>query len=216
MMMQATTAQPKPHQLGFRMEHDGGTISADTEEALTFFKAQLNAQKQRDAERAEHFPGTNRQQMTALCRLFPGLAAECSVLHPWDTDKFLLWAVGKGCSSGSAHAIRFVLQVWNSRVDWIDLLTRELKRDAPDNPNDRTLWKGLQLLKRRARQHLEDEGAEERKDGRSARVTEEHVHERLIAWFAVVAPFNVADAFSTWDEQHRQAFRTWANYPFFP
>lgn len=207
----------RPRQAAFSMEYAGGTITAESEEGLREFKAELDAQKRRAAELEKRFPGTGRQKMAALCRMFPTLAEHAVGIDPWNTDEFLVWAAGTSMGSGGVHAIRFVLQVWNSRVDWIDLLTKELRRDHPTAPNDRVLWDGLRKLKREAREQLETEAAHERLEGgRAAPVTDEAIKERLIGWFSTVAPFNVADAFSTWDAQHRKAFVAWAEYPFFP
>lgn len=202
---------------GISMEYDGGILTAESEEGLLEIKAELDAQKRRNAEREKRFPGTGRQKMATLCRMFPTLAEQASGIDPWNLDKFLVWAVETGICSGGVHAIRFVLQVWNSRTDWIDLLTKELRREQPADPNDRALWDGLRKLKRRAREHLEEEAADEKRErGRAAPVTEAAVEERLIGWFSTVGPFNVADAFSTWDANHRRAFSAWAEYPFFP
>ena len=215
--MTAAQTVSRPRRTEVSMEYDGGTITAESEEGLSLFKAELDAQKIRDAERAKRFPGSGRQQMTALCQLFPTLAEQADGIDPWNTDKFLVWAAGTGICSGGVHAIRFVLQVWNSRTNWIELLTKELRREQPADPNDHILWDGLRKLKRRAREHLETEADEDRRErGRGTPVTEAAVEERLIGWFATVAPFNVGDAFSTWDSSHRRAFIAWAEYPFFP
>lgn len=52
----------------------------------------------------------NRQRLVALARTFPTLTN--APLEPWDAERLDKWA--RTGSSGTVHAVRFVLAVWNS------------------------------------------------------------------------------------------------------
>jgi hypothetical protein len=202
----------------FSLEWSGGTVTGQDEASVRRCVADLEAQERKRDEMKQRFPGTNRQQMTALCRLFPTLADEANGIDPWNADTFALWAVSTGACSGALHAARFVLQVWNCSADWIAMLKREAERSKPDDKHDRPLWDGVQRLKAQARRDLEAEARDEaRERQRPARpVTDAQVEERLFGYFECLHPFNVCAAFGTWDDRHREAFRTWTRFPFFP
>lgn len=85
--------------------------------------------------------------MIRFARTFPTLADYVPAV--WDADALERAVYGGG--SGALHAARFVLEVFNSRIDWPRL-------------------------------------------GR----------------------FSVSEAFGTWDEAHREAFRAWTRYPWWP
>jgi hypothetical protein len=176
--------------------------------------ADLKKQKQRDQKRDEVFPGSDREKMTALCMKFPSLRGAKGV-KPWDATRFALWVVSDGHASGVIHSARFVLNVWNSRSDWPRTLREE---SVQQEPIDRPLWEGLQVLLREARKALEADaryGAKEH--GETYRApTQEQIRERVWGYFDALKPFNLCDAMATWDDAHREAFVLWAKNPFFP
>ncbi len=62
--------------------------------------------------------GGGRDGMTRLAQMFPTLR-EADGVAPWEPEALMRWAVSSGAlTSGSAHAVAFLLNVWNSRVDW--------------------------------------------------------------------------------------------------
>jgi hypothetical protein len=56
-------------------------------------------------------------KMSALARSFPTLHAAQGVV-PWQPEDLDRWASGPVPGSGALHAARFVLAVWNSRIEW--------------------------------------------------------------------------------------------------
>lgn len=200
----------------FSMEYDGGIVTGSNEAAVRAAVAQMNGERKRAQERDRVFPGEVRDKMSTLCRKFPTLSE--APIAPWDTDQFLLWVVLSAHCSAAYHASRFVLSIWNTSTDWVDLVRREASLASPENPRDRALWDGLQQLRKKAREHLE---ALVRHDvweyGRPVRaVSTAAVDAQLLGWLDVLKPFSVAAAFAVWDEEHRAAFRAWTQHPFFP
>jgi len=59
----------------------------------------------------------NRQNMAWLCRQFPTLRGAPGA-EPFDAIKLHAWARGGAGTSGNRHAVRFVLQVWDSAERW--------------------------------------------------------------------------------------------------
>jgi hypothetical protein len=56
--------------------------------------------------------------MTRLCRSFPTLRGVPGA-DPWNAMQLLEWlCTSGGVTTGSKHAARFVLQVWNPSTDW--------------------------------------------------------------------------------------------------
>lgn len=188
---------------------DGDVLVGTDPEILKEAAQQINAQRRRERETERFFPGTDQQKIAALCQKFPTLNQDVAFrgIDPWNVDKFLLWAVGGAHCSGEVYAIRFVLSVWNPSTNWIELLERELDRERPEDPRGRVLWDGLQRLRKKARDCLKDN-----EQPHSAADVERCVRD----WFQVVGPFSVTNAFGTWDDQHRGAFLTWCNHPFWP
>jgi len=134
-------------------------------EGLAFARAQMHATVRRAEAQAqlkrERWGDDPAGWISRLARRFPSLRDAVGI-DPWDALTFLRWSDGPQLTGGMAHAIRFVLQVWNASTDW-----REI---AAANGIDGT--------------HLD--------------------------------PFNVARAFQTWDDAHREAFLAWCEAPFFP
>ena len=181
---------------------------AEEAEIRAHIEAQLRASHQAADRRKELWPGNNKQQMTALCRLFPTLRDEAPI-DPFDPDTLLAWLCGTGACSGAKHAGRFVLEVWHTGTDWIDYLTRLAGRTTPpEDEETRALWRSIATWRRRAAADLQEE------KGRAARP--EEVEEGLRAYFQSAKPFSTVSAFGCWDEAHRRAFLTWCETPFFP
>lgn len=70
-------------------------------------------------QKRERWGDDNLQSMTRLVRRFPSLG-DADGIEPWDAIRFLRWACDADMTSGRLHAVRFVLQVWNSSTDWTD------------------------------------------------------------------------------------------------
>lgn len=58
--------------------------------------------------------------MRELMTTFPSLRY-ANVPDPWDALDFLKWTEGGHLTSGSLHAARFLLQVWNASTNWADV-----------------------------------------------------------------------------------------------
>lgn len=58
--------------------------------------------------------------MTALGKLFPTLQ-DAPGVDPWDVDALVAWLNGPAPGAGASAAGRFLLGVWNSRIDWTEL-----------------------------------------------------------------------------------------------
>lgn len=174
-------------------------------EARKQLETMLSEQRRRTLERDRLFPGADaKQRMVALCRLFPSIVEEgCDGIDPFDAQLLVRWALLRGGSSGLLHAIRFVLHVWNSNARWPEQLRKEAAAERPTDPSkgSKALWQAVQSIK-----------ADLKANPRGFQTTEE----RLAECFEVVAPFNLSNAWSVWDEQHRAAVQTWLSYPFWP
>ena len=71
-------------------------------------------------------------QMSYLAQLFPTLRAAPGV-EPFDAEKLLRWcATSPALTAGGAHAIAFLLSVYNPDADW-RLEAKERGLDAPDS-----------------------------------------------------------------------------------
>lgn len=58
-----------------------------------------------------------RSKMTALAMTFPTLRGAAGV-EPFDPGALDAWAAAGGRGSGSRHAVKFILSVWNQHGDW--------------------------------------------------------------------------------------------------
>lgn len=142
-----------------------------------------------------------RKAMTQLCRLFPTLHE--APVDPWSADRFIAWALLYGHGSGSAHAARFVLGVWNSTADW-----PAVALEATAEDRDPTIYRALVEIRAQvAADYREDKGRPP---------TEDELRERVAAWVSVLGPFRFLDAVATWDDEHRRAVRAWLASPFWP
>lgn len=61
--------------------------------------------------------GGGRDGMARLGRMFPTLAGAAG-LEPWDPEALMRWSVSGAVTHAAAHAVAFLLNVWNSRTDW--------------------------------------------------------------------------------------------------
>ncbi len=61
--------------------------------------------------------GGGREGMAQLARMFPTLAG-AEGAEPWAPEALMRWSVSGVATSGAAHAVAFLLNVWNSRTDW--------------------------------------------------------------------------------------------------
>lgn len=178
---------------------------AEADETRRQLQAMFAEQHRRTQERDRLFPGADgKQRMVALCRLFPSLVEEgCDGIEPFDAQLLVRWALVRGGSSGVLHAIRFVLHVWNSNARWPEQLRKEAAAERPTDPSkgSKELWQAVQSIK-----------ADLKANPRGFQTTEE----RLAECFEAVAPFNLSNAWSAWDEHHRAAVQTWLSHPFWP
>lgn len=72
--------------------------------------------------RRERWGDSNEGSMTRLARRFPSLR-HARGIEPWDAMTFLRWACDENTdlTSGMLHTVRFLLQVWNSATDWVEI-----------------------------------------------------------------------------------------------
>lgn len=101
------------------VETNTGTITAPDQEAADEFIAHMkHGEELREAKR-ERWGTDNLEQMRRLCAGFPSLRGLFDAPLSFDVDRLLTWLLTSGAvTSGSSHAAKFVLQVWNSRTDW--------------------------------------------------------------------------------------------------
>lgn len=96
-------------------------MSTDDEERMIHQAVREELAKQRViSERRKTLwgdaPGQNA--MANLCTLFPSLRGVPGT-DPWDSMLLLRWLLtSEAVTTGSIHAAKFVLQVWNSRADY--------------------------------------------------------------------------------------------------
>lgn len=70
----------------------------------------------------DHITG-NRANMAWLCRQFPTLIGMPGT-DPFDAIALHAWVRSGAATSGSRHAVRFVLQVWNCTERWKVVMLR--------------------------------------------------------------------------------------------
>lgn len=203
------------------IETPEGIITAESAEGAEFIKKELNKMRHRARVRQLLYPGEGRQQMTALCKSFPSLAERAKGIDPWNVDHFLLWMLRGGGGSGCMHAARFVLQVWNGRSDWVACVRGAFKQRSPDpddSPSAKALYEGASRVLKEVRADLEDcEKSSAKEYGRPVRsITDSEVDKVVEEHLEKFKPFNVTDAISSWDEEHRKAFLTWCDNAFWP
>lgn len=92
-------------------------MSRDDEEAKRRFFDDLDKQRAIAADRSALWGADRNVSMVRLCQSFPTLRGAPGT-DPWDPMALLRWILGGAATSGNTHAVKFVLQVWNSRVDW--------------------------------------------------------------------------------------------------
>lgn len=153
-------------------------------------------------EPIQPWPANRRQAMSMLVSLFPTLCTAEGV-NPWSATEFVRWAALHGHCSGSAHAVRFVLSVWNANADW-----REILKEAKADDADRVLYLTMQQLRRDAAALLAEQGGKQ--------PTATQIEREVNGWLQRFGPFNLADAVSVWDRKHRAAVSAWIADPFWP
>jgi hypothetical protein len=96
----------------------GRTITGPDEATIDEVIRQLEQQETREARRRELWSDDSRVAMSRLCNRFPTLVGVPGT-DPWDAGELLRWLFTSGApTSGSVHAAKFVLQVWNASQDW--------------------------------------------------------------------------------------------------
>ena len=153
-------------------------------------------------ERFQEWPANGRQAMSLLVSLFPTLSMATGV-RPWNPTEFVRWAALHGHCSGSAHAVRFVLSVWNPSSDW-----REILKEAKASHEDRVLHQTMQQMRREVAASLADQ--------RGKPPTESQIEQEVDGWLELFGPFRLADAVAVWDSAHRAAVGAWIAKPFWP
>lgn len=143
-----------------------------------------------------------RQAMTELVGLFPTLD-RASGVKPWNACQFVRWAALHGHCSGSAHAVRFILSVWNPDADW-----REILQEAKPSHTDPLPYQTLQQVRKEAAAQL--------RETLQRSPTEEQIQQAVKEWLEIFRPFNVSDAVAAWDADHRAAVSAWIMDPFWP
>lgn len=153
-------------------------------------------------QNAPEWATDGRQAMSQLASLFPTLATAPG-LKPWNPCQFVRWAAMHGHCSGSAHAVRFLLSVWNAAADW-----RQLLKEADASEGDPLMLQTLQEVRKAAAANLTE--MLQRKP------TPAQVNKAVDEWLELFGPFNLADAVAVWDRKHRAAVSAWITNPFWP
>lgn len=202
------------------IETEEGFITAESQEGADFIRAELAKSRKRAERRQSLYPGEGREQMTPLCKSFPSLKDKAKGVEPWDTNTFLIWMLNGCGTSGAIHSARFVLHVFNSHTDWQEVMRREcFSEDDPDDSKSGKLLKkaGRNLVKHIRNQLEEGERDSARDYKRPQRAISDREVEKVVEeCLEKFRPFNVSDAISAWDEQHRIAFTTWCENAFWP
>jgi len=152
--------------------------------------------------KVQEWSSDRRQAMTELASLFPTLDLASGV-NPWNVCQFVKWAALHGHCSGSAHAVRFLLSVWNPNGDW-----RELLQEAKASDQDPLLYQTLQQVRKEAAAHL--------RDALQRSPSEAQLKKAVAEWLELFRPFSLSDAVAAWDAQHRAAVSAWIMDPFWP
>lgn len=181
---------------------DGRVVEADSPEAAALVEQQMQQARARDERRRELWGVDNTEQIVRLARSFPTLR-DAGGLDPWDAVQFLDWALSPACTSGSWHASMFVLSVWNQSTDWSVIARREgWLRPAEKVYDVRATALDFGLV--------ENEDQVRDLDPKVVDRAEHAVH------CSRQFTFQVANALAVWDEEHRAAFLTWCQLPFWP
>jgi len=122
--------QAKPERVS--VVYNGGMLTGDSAELVAGAMADMECRRKKTelAEQRWGSPDDVAGRMTRLCQDFPSLRGKPGTA-PWDTDTLLSWACGPAPSSGAIHAVRFVLNVWNTSTNWIEIAT-ELDLDGAE------------------------------------------------------------------------------------
>lgn len=96
-------------------------IHADEASIAARFIDDLEEQRRKQAATRERWGNDAAERMRRLCRAFPSLRGVPGA-DPWDAMHLLAWLCTSGAvTTGSRHAAKFVLQVWNNSTDWAEL-----------------------------------------------------------------------------------------------
>lgn len=159
--------------------------------------------------------------MTRLAKLFPSLREGVPGVDPWDAIELLDWLCGPAPTSGSTQAALFVLGAWNDH-DWIEVAKAELPERQCSSCN------GLGRLDRENYSPVKERApgvyvqTKYDDDDNPREVEVETVSCRHCDGKGRYQPspgsgrFNLFRAMSVWDRPHREAFLTWARFPFWP
>ena len=115
----------------------GGTITGESA-VVEHVIDELELQRAKVAATKEKWGADGNERMARLCRTFPTLRGVPGT-EPWNAMHFLDWlCTSPAVTTGSDHAGRFVLQVWNPGTNWAEL--------AMKSPADEGLGlKGIEL-----------------------------------------------------------------------
>lgn len=155
-----------------------------------------------NSSKPDQWSPDREQAMSELVRMFPTLQTARGV-QPWKPTEFVKWAALHGHSSGSAHAVRFVLLVWNPSADW-----REILKEAKPSDKDPLPYQTMQQLRKEAAAQLTET--------LQRAPTAAQLQKEVDRWLELFAPFNLADAVAVWDRHHRAAVTAWVSDPFWP
>lgn len=76
---------------------------------------------------SERWGGGGRDGMTQLARMFPTLRGAPGI-EPWDPEVLMRWSASRA-THGAAHAVAFLLNVWNPNAEWREVAA-ELEIDG--------------------------------------------------------------------------------------
>jgi hypothetical protein len=107
---------------------NGGVITGEAA-VVEHVIDELELQRSKLAATKEKW-GTGDERMVRLCHAFPTLRGVPGT-DPWNALRFLEWlCTSGGVTTGSKHAGRFVLQVWNPSTDWGALAMQPLAEEG--------------------------------------------------------------------------------------
>jgi hypothetical protein len=162
------------------------------------------------------------ESMTRLAKMFPSLR-DADGIDPWDSLRLLEWLCGPAPTSGSSEAALFVLGVWHD-LDWGEAARQELPERACSVCGGLGRI-GRELGDRVLRGAAPDSYVRNQYDDDGQVIGQEKVATQPCDGCDgkgryVPSPgrgrFSVFRAMGVWDQAHREAFLTWAKFPFFP
>ena len=78
---------------------------------------EFRASMEKERKRRERWPRDYRLAMSEMAKLFPTMRGVPGT-DPWNVEKLIAWLNTGAPTSGSWHAVMFLLGVWNPHTKW--------------------------------------------------------------------------------------------------